>query len=886
MPNSQVKSLTINGTTYDIVDETSGYITGITVLSYGTSTYADALAAYQANRIVYCRASSNSNPATGNQSRMAFLAYVNDPTTPTEFEFQYYRSVSSHSDSQQGDQVYVYKLNSSGTWSVTTREAYTKIAVSTGLTSSYSNGVLTASLANTYGDTKNPYGAKTANYVLAGPTSGSAAVPGFRALVADDIPDLSSIYLTSYTETDPTVPSWAKASSKPSYSLSEISGTTNLRVIESLSGFGLLKKEDEGVWSLDKSSYLTSNSTLNAAKLDGAIPSGVTATTQSSSDNSTKIATTAYVTAAIAALPEPMLFKGSVGTGGTITSLPAASSSNEGYTYKVITDLSTPVVAKIGDTVISNGGSWIVIPSGDEPSGTVTSVSLSNASNGGLTISGSPITSSGTISIGHSNVLAAAQTTQAVYPIKIDKNGHITEYGSAVTIPTIALNGSSTTSPSFYAPTTAGTDGYYLKSNGSGAPTWASITIPTVNNATLTIQKNGTTVNTFTANASSNVTANITVPTKVSDLTNDSGFITGYTETDPIFTASAAYGISSSDITNWNGKTSNTGTVTNVAVGIGLTTANGSAITSTGTIKTKLKSETAITDTSKVYYLGVDSDGYLITKVDWSDVQTKTSDSGTSRTIYLAGGTTSSDEIGELSKHDAVRVSVTANNATSGTAWLLLGNSTASTTPGGKEGCIRLYGSSTSFTNLKVAASTSSKTITFPDKTGTVALTSDIPSSTATPTANEIAEFDSTAHMNSTDMTSAEVSSFVESLNAATLNAVDYIIEQGSSGNWNYTKWNSGKLEQWYYGNPGAYTCSTAKGNWYSGGDLTFTYPIPFIATPTINGSVSLGTSAYVVLWQFNGFNNTSCQGRIVAGSSISSNSNYWIFVYAVGKWK
>lgn len=36
--------------------------------------------------------------------------------------------------------------------------------------------------------------------------------------------------------------------------------------------------------------------------------------------------------------------------------------------------------------------------------------------------------------------------------------------------------------------------------------------IPTVNNATLTIQKNGTSVGTFTANASSNVTANIEVP--------------------------------------------------------------------------------------------------------------------------------------------------------------------------------------------------------------------------------------------------------------------------------------------------------------------------------------------------------------------------------------
>ena len=38
-------------------------------------------------------------------------------------------------------------------------------------------------------------------------------------------------------------------------------------------------------------------------------------------------------------------------------------------------------------------------------------------------------------------------------------------------------------------------------------------TVPTVNNATLTIQKNGTSVATFTANASSNVTANISVPT-------------------------------------------------------------------------------------------------------------------------------------------------------------------------------------------------------------------------------------------------------------------------------------------------------------------------------------------------------------------------------------
>ena len=50
---------------------------------------------------------------------------------------------------------------------------------------------------------------------------------------------------------------------------------------------------------------------------------------------------------------------------------------------------------------------------------------------------------------------------------------------------------------------------------------------PTIGTATLTIQKNGSTVNTFSANATSNVTANITVPTKTSDLTNDSNFGTG-----------------------------------------------------------------------------------------------------------------------------------------------------------------------------------------------------------------------------------------------------------------------------------------------------------------------------------------------------------------------
>jgi len=96
------------------------------ILSYGHSTWDDFINAYNNNVIVYARASSNSNPASGSQTRMAFMAYVNNATTPTEVEFQYYRSMSSHSATAMGDQVFVYKLNKTKGWSVTTRDASIK----------------------------------------------------------------------------------------------------------------------------------------------------------------------------------------------------------------------------------------------------------------------------------------------------------------------------------------------------------------------------------------------------------------------------------------------------------------------------------------------------------------------------------------------------------------------------------------------------------------------------------------------------------------------------------------------------------------------------------------------------------------------------------------
>ena len=64
----------------------------------------------------------------------------------------------------------------------------------------------------------------------------------------------------------------------------------------------------------------------------------------------------------------------------------------------------------------------------------------------------------------------------------------------------------------------AGHDHHRITFPSGGGTLALTSQIPTVNNGTLTIQKNGTKVQTFTANQSSSVTANITVPTEASDV--------------------------------------------------------------------------------------------------------------------------------------------------------------------------------------------------------------------------------------------------------------------------------------------------------------------------------------------------------------------------------
>lgn len=202
---------------------------------------------------------------------------------------------------------------------------------------------------------------------------------------------------------------------------------------------------DTGIIPLNSSDLGGSNNLWNDIYFSGTLKDGNSVyglelpNTSSYTHNET-IATLAD----IEALPNPMIFKGSVGDAAdnpTIVwaNLPAAAASNEGFTYKVITAHSTAPVCEVGDTIISSGSTWVVIPSGDEPVGTVTSVAMTVPT--GLEVTGSPITSSGTLAVSYASGYSIPTTTkQTEWDNKATGSITTTTGSEAVTINNDTLN--------------------------------------------------------------------------------------------------------------------------------------------------------------------------------------------------------------------------------------------------------------------------------------------------------------------------------------------------------------------------------------------------------------------------------------------------------------
>lgn len=100
---------------------------------------------------------------------------------------------------------------------------------------------------------------QTANTIFAGPTSGGAATPTFRALVVNDIPDLSATYQAADTD------------------LSNIAAL-------GFTATAFLKKTAIGTWGLDTSTYITGNQTITlSGQATGSGTTGITVTLDNAS---------------------------------------------------------------------------------------------------------------------------------------------------------------------------------------------------------------------------------------------------------------------------------------------------------------------------------------------------------------------------------------------------------------------------------------------------------------------------------------------------------------------------------------------------------------------------------------------------------------------------
>ena len=183
--------------------------------------------------------------------------------------------------------------------------------------------------------------------------------------------------------------------------------------------------------------------------------------------------------------------------------------------------------ANIGAQGALTAGSNITISNG-----TISAANTEYQAGHGLTLSNNTFAVDDTVLQGkltaganiqiHGNTISATDTTYtAGSNVQISSDNVISATDTTYTAGSgLALNGTefSNTAPNVKADWDAAA--------GSDAEILNKPTIPTVNDGTLTIQKNGTNVATFSANQSGSATANITVPTDTSDLTNGAGYIT------------------------------------------------------------------------------------------------------------------------------------------------------------------------------------------------------------------------------------------------------------------------------------------------------------------------------------------------------------------------
>ena len=279
----------------------------------------------------------------------------------------------------------------------------------------------TISLADNYGDIKNPYAAKSQNTVLAAPVDESG-LPSFRVLEEEDIPSISKEKIYDFpTEMAPsshthgnitnngTITSESSASSGDSIVI--VDGTSD-EIKKSNIQFGsdntFLK--NDGTWSVPDGTYVlpeATSETLGGIKVgdnlsveaDGTlnVEATIYATEGEYDPETNRIATESTVDDAIGNIGH-----GVISAGGT-TKTPTTISQSSGVVSVTYEDIAFPVTSVNGDTgdvVLTYSDVHALSEDTPIPQGTVTSVTISATS---------PVESSA----------SAAQTTTAATTISL-----------------------------------------------------------------------------------------------------------------------------------------------------------------------------------------------------------------------------------------------------------------------------------------------------------------------------------------------------------------------------------------------------------------------------------------------------------------------------------
>lgn len=354
-------------------------------------------------------------------------------------------------------------LASSGTAPVTSVSGTAPIASSGGVTP-------TISLNSGYGDTQNPYAGKTANFVLAAP-NGSAGAPTFRAIVAADIPTLNQ----NTTGTAAAIAGGAAnqinyqtAAGVTSFITAPTTASTFLQwngtsfVWAATSGAGTVTSVGLSMPSgfSVSGSPITSSGTLSVTTTLNGILKG------NGSGFTTATAGTDYV---------PITGTGATGTwainvSGTAANL-ASGAANQ-IPYQTGSGTTSYITAPTTASTYLQWNGTAFVWAAAAGLGTVTSVALTMPS--GFTVSGSPVTTAGTL---------AVSTTL---------NGILKGNGSGFTTATASTD---------YAPATTGTNAQLLANNGTGG--FSNVTVGSglsYSAGTLSATGGGTTTNALTMN--------------------------------------------------------------------------------------------------------------------------------------------------------------------------------------------------------------------------------------------------------------------------------------------------------------------------------------------------------------------------------------------------